>query len=81
MARSSGRDPLSTGFLWASRISTIALGFALPMVVGAWIDQWLRSSPIGVLTGLVLGFLAGMTQIVRIARTGTSGESGDSDSN
>jgi F0F1-type ATP synthase assembly protein I len=52
----------------------MALGFALPIVLGALIDQWLRSSPIGVLVGLVLGFVAGMTQVLRLARTGTDRE-------
>lgn len=80
LPRSSPRDPLSTGFSWASRVSTMALGFALPIVAGALIDQWLRSSPIGVLVGLVLGFIAGMTQILRVARTGTGGGNSPRDS-
>jgi F0F1-type ATP synthase assembly protein I len=58
----------------------MALGFALPIVAGAMLDQWLQSSPIGVLVGLVLGFLVGMAQVLRLARTGTDSESGDSDS-
>jgi F0F1-type ATP synthase assembly protein I len=58
----------------------MALGFALPIVAGALIDQWLRSSPIGVLVGLVLGFIAGMTQILRVARTGTGGGNSPRDS-
>lgn len=74
MRRKSDRDPVATGFLWASRVSTMALGFALPIVAGALIDQWLRSSPIGVLVGLVLGFAAGMTRLLQLARTGTDGD-------
>jgi F0F1-type ATP synthase assembly protein I len=58
----------------------MALGFALPIVLGALIDQWLRSSPIGVLAGLVLGFVAGMTQVVQLARTGTNHKNNGLDS-
>jgi len=61
-------DPLSAGLQWASRITTLSLSFALPAVLGYYIDRWLGSSPIGVLLGVVLGFAAGMIQLLQIAR-------------
>ena len=66
-------DPMSEGMAWASRITGVALGFALPILLGALIDNWLHSGPVGVLLGLVLGFTAGMAQLLRIAKDGKSG--------
>jgi F0F1-type ATP synthase assembly protein I len=66
------RSPLSVGLDWATRVMSVALGFVLPALLGAWIDGRLGSSPWGVLIGAALGFTAGMLQLVRIAQGGTT---------
>ncbi len=54
---------------WASRISSAALGFVLPMVVGAEIDRRHGTRPWGTLMGMVVGFLMGVAFLVRMTRT------------
>lgn len=70
MDEDGGRSPVALGWAWASRISSLGLSFAIPPLLGAWIDQRLGSGPIGVLAGMVLGFVAGMARILAIARGG-----------
>jgi F0F1-type ATP synthase assembly protein I len=55
-------------FEWASKVSTIALSFTLPAVVGFLIDRWSGSSPIATLIGVVLGFVVGLMQILQLSR-------------
>jgi F0F1-type ATP synthase assembly protein I len=69
--RPEPRDPLSVGMSWASRITSVSIGFVVPAIAGYYLDQWLHSSPIGVLVGMTLGFTAGMLQLLRIARGGS----------
>ena len=51
----------------------MAIGFALPALLGYYLDRWLNSSPLGVLLGMALGFAAGMMQIMRIAKDSARG--------
>jgi ATP synthase protein I len=55
------------GFEWASKVTTIALSFSLPAVIGFGIDRWSGSSPIATLIGVVLGFVVGLMQILRLS--------------
>jgi F0F1-type ATP synthase assembly protein I len=56
---------------WASRVTSVSLGFVVPTLLGYYLDVWLHSSPWGVLIGMALGFAAGMLQLLRIAREGS----------
>ncbi|WP_406693738.1 AtpZ/AtpI family protein [Singulisphaera sp. Ch08] len=71
MSQPEPRSRLSVGMQWASRISTIGLEFALPPLMGAGLDRWLRTSPLATLIGAVLGFAVGMMHLLRIAREGS----------
>ncbi len=62
---------MAVGVMWASRATTVALGFVLPALGGFYLDQYWGSKPIATLVGSALGFAAGMMQILRIAREGT----------
>jgi F0F1-type ATP synthase assembly protein I len=53
---------------WASRITTLGFVFALPPLLGHYLDRRLGSNPVGLLVGMVLGFSAGMLHLLRIAR-------------
>ncbi len=77
--RPESRSSLALGMEWASRVTTIGLMFALPAVVGYGVDSWLHTIPVATITGAVLGFAAGMSNAVRMARQ-FAGGSGDRES-
>jgi ATP synthase protein I len=62
------RSSLALGMEWASRVTTIGLEFALPIVLEFGMDSWLHTTPWGTIVGAVLGFATGMSHAVRIAR-------------
>jgi hypothetical protein len=68
MAAPVPRSPLSVGIDWASRITTLGFEFALPALLGHYIDRKAGSNPVGLLVGMVFGFVAGMVHLLRIAR-------------
>lgn len=68
--RDEPRSSLSVGMEWASRITSVGLEFAVPTLLGALLDRWLRTSPAALLIGAVLGFAVGMMHVLRFARDG-----------
>jgi hypothetical protein len=62
----SSRDPLSAGIAWSSRITTLAMGFVLPILAGVWADSRLGTKPALTLTGFVLGLAVGIVQLLQI---------------
>ena len=68
MSGSERRSPLSVGIGLASKISTLGFEFALPPLLGHFIDRRLGSAPAGILVGMVLGFTMGIAHILRFAR-------------
>jgi F0F1-type ATP synthase assembly protein I len=70
VSQSERRSSVSIGIEWASRVSTVGLEFALPPLAGAYVDHRAGTTPWLTLLGVVLGFAAGMTHILRIARGG-----------
>ncbi len=68
MLAPDSRSPLSIGIDWASRITTLGFEFAVPALIGHFIDGRLGSKPVGLLIGMVLGFVVGMMHLLRIAR-------------
>ncbi len=62
---------MALGMRWVSRITSVALSFVIPVVAGVWIDRWLGSTPAGAVVGVILGFVVGTLQVVRIGQTGT----------
>jgi F0F1-type ATP synthase assembly protein I len=62
------RSAALIGIEWASKVSTIALSFSLPAIIGFAIDRWWGSGPVGTLIGVVLGFVAGLMQILQLSR-------------
>jgi ATP synthase protein I len=59
--------------MWASRITSLGLEFALPALGGVYLDRRFDTRPWGTLIGSALGFALGMWHILKIAREGTSG--------
>jgi hypothetical protein len=65
---SERRSPLSVGIGLASKLSTLGFEFALPPLLGHYLDRRLGSAPVGLLIGMVLGFAVGIMHILRFAR-------------
>src|SRR5436305_1338956 len=65
---SQPRSPLSVGLGLASKISTLGFEFALPPLLGYFLDKRLGSAPAGLLVGMILGFTIGIMHILRFAR-------------
>ncbi|WP_390622643.1 AtpZ/AtpI family protein [Tautonia rosea] len=63
----SSPSPVSAGFIWAYRISTLGLEFSLPAVAGFALDRRWGTAPTATLVGACLGFLLGMFHMVRLA--------------
>ncbi len=59
---------MALGMEWASRVTTIGLEFALPILLGFGVDSWLHTTPAGIIAGAVLGFATGMSHAVSMAR-------------
>jgi hypothetical protein len=68
MDGSDQRSPLSIGIGWASRIMALGFEFSLPPIAGYLVDRWLGSNPVGILLGMIVGFLVGMIHLLQIAR-------------
>lgn len=64
-----GSSPIGDAFGWAGRIMAVGLAMVLPGVGGRWLDGWLGTGFCEPL-GFALGFLAGLTSLVRLARGG-----------
>jgi F0F1-type ATP synthase assembly protein I len=57
--------------MWATRATALGLEFALPTLGGYYLDRAWRTEPLCTLLGTVLGFVAGMVHLLRIAREGS----------
>jgi ATP synthase protein I len=62
------RSPLVLALEWTSRITTIALEMVLPCLVGFWLDQWLGTWVVLVVLGAIVGFAAGMWQLIQLSK-------------
>jgi F0F1-type ATP synthase assembly protein I len=59
---------LAVGVEWAARVTTIALEFALPPLVGLWADRWCNTAAWFTVSGAVVGFAVGMMHVLRLAK-------------
>lgn len=59
------RSPVGEALTWASRIMSVGMAMFLPSVIGGWLDERLGTEVLAAI-GLVLGFLAGLTWLVRM---------------
>jgi hypothetical protein len=62
------RSPIAIGLEWSSRVMVIGLEMAVPAACGYWLDNRFGTMPIFVCLGAILGFAAGMLQLLRIVR-------------
>jgi len=59
---------LAEGIQSASRVTTVALAFSMPALIGFGLDRWWGTTPVATITGAILGFPLGMLQTLRLAR-------------
>ena len=62
------RSALAIGIGVASRVTTVALGFSVPPLIGFALDRWWGSTPVATLIGIVLGFVSGLLGTIRLAK-------------
>ena len=66
MTTTRRNSPGGEAFSWASRIIAVGLVMFLPAVAGGWLDLRLKTSFLSAI-GLVIGFVAGLGWLVRLA--------------
>jgi F0F1-type ATP synthase assembly protein I len=62
------RSPLSVGFEWLSRITTVSLEMVLPGLFGHVLDRHWGTSPWLLILGTILGFIVGFRSLLRMTR-------------
>jgi hypothetical protein len=62
---------VSQGVRWATRVTSIGLEFALPALLGGYLDRRLGTGSLLTILGAVFGFVAGMVHLMAIAREET----------
>jgi hypothetical protein len=62
------RSRLAVGIAWASTVTTVALEFSLPPLLGFGLDRWWHTMPAATIAGALLGFAIGMRQILELGR-------------
>ncbi|HEY4761325.1 MAG TPA: AtpZ/AtpI family protein [Thermoguttaceae bacterium] len=63
-----GRSPLALALEWVSRITAIAMEMVLPIVIGYWIDKWLGTKVVFLILGLIVGFVSGIWNLVKLTK-------------
>ena len=58
-------SPIGEAMTWASRIMSVGIAMFLPAALGGWLDDRMGTEVLGAI-GLVLGFLVGLTWLVRM---------------
>ena len=61
------QPPIAMAMVWVSRITTISIEMVLPGVIGYWIDLRLGTKPAFLIVGVILGFVGGMWQLLKLA--------------
>jgi ATP synthase protein I len=53
---------------WVSRITSISMEMVLPGVLGYFVDQWLGTKLVFLILGLILGFVGGIWQLIKLTK-------------
>jgi len=62
------QSAVSMGVRWATRVTSVGLEFALPPLLGGFLDRrWGLGSTLTI-AGAIFGFVAGMVHLLAIAR-------------
>ncbi len=58
-------SPIGEALSWASRIMSVGMAMFVPAAIGGWLDDRLGTEVLAAV-GLILGFVAGLTWLVRM---------------
>ena len=61
------------GMEWATQVLTIAIEMALPGLAGFWLDSRLGTKALFLIAGVVLGFVLGLWQLLRLVNRDSTG--------
>lgn len=64
----SGRSSIAAAMTWVNQITGVALTMAVPTGLGYLLDDWWGTLPWVTCLGAVIGFAAGMQQLMGMAR-------------
>ena len=68
MSRPEPVSVVSVGVRWATRVTSIGLEFALPAMLGGYLDRRWGTGSLLTIAGAIFGFVAGMVHTLAIAR-------------
>lgn len=54
--------------MWASRVSSVGLQFVVPAAIGAGVDHYWNTRPVGVVIGAILGMVTGFLSVLKLAK-------------
>ena len=66
---SDDRSPIARALGIVSRLTAIGLEMALPGLGGCGLDRWLGTTPLLLFVGVLLGFVVGMYELLRLAKS------------
>jgi F0F1-type ATP synthase assembly protein I len=63
------RSSYANAMVWVSRITSISIEMVLPGVIGYYlIDRWLGTKVVFLILGLILGFVGGIWQLIKLTK-------------
>jgi F0F1-type ATP synthase assembly protein I len=68
------RSPLARGVEWSTRITSVSLLFVVPGLIGLWVDSRLGTGILFTAVGMILGFVLGFWEIIKVASRAADGE-------
>jgi F0F1-type ATP synthase assembly protein I len=60
------RSSYASAMQWVSRITSIGIEMVLPGLIGYWIDLRLGTKPLLLIFGVILGFVGGIWQLIKL---------------
>ena len=68
-----GGPPLVRAMQWVSTITSLGFMMVLPAALGYWLDTLWGTEPWLLVLGALLGFVLGMWELLKLAKTGAGG--------
>jgi F0F1-type ATP synthase assembly protein I len=65
---SDDRSSYAMAMQWVSRITAVAVEMVLPGAIGFWIDSKLGTKVLFLILGVILGFVGGMWQLIKMTK-------------
>jgi F0F1-type ATP synthase assembly protein I len=69
---SDDQSSYANAMQWVSRITSIVIEMVLPGVIGYWIDLRLGTKVLFLILGVILGFVGGIWQLIKLTKPNNS---------